>query len=205
MYQQYRIINNEITHICSSARSDETNSRILRGDFLDKTPTIMDGGIEKPFIIPTRDEMMTYIFNGWEIGDILYIGDSVLINPISDKGGLREKTREELIINDNKVDLLKEGEYIENGEIIKVEYDDSLGFFERVWDIDLKQWVEGMPKGEQLEYLKQEILKHTRELMVYKESGFSNDELQNKINNLVEKHKVISEELATSIEYYIKK
>lgn len=199
MYQQYRILNNEITHICSSARSDEINSKILRGDFLDKTNIKTEEDIDIPFTIPTRDEMMTYIFNSWMIGDILYIGDSVLINPILDKGELREKTREELIINDNRLELLNDGEYIENDKLIKVEYDDSLEFFEIVWNRELKQWVEGMSKIDQLDYLKQEILKNSRELVIYKESGFSNDELQNKINILVERHKIISEELATSI------
>lgn len=57
-------------------------------------------------------------------------------------------------------------------------------------------WVEKATKNEQLEYLKQEILKNTKELSIYKEAGFSNDELQKKIDALVEKHRILSEDIA---------
>lgn len=124
------------------------------------------------------------------------------IEPIwdSENSVVRLRTREETIIEDNRLDLLEPGEVFENGVIKTIPRPQG---FRIEWEYP--NWVEKATKNEQLEYLKQEILRNTRELMVYKESGFSNDELQNKINNLVEKHKVISEELATSIEYYIKK
>lgn len=64
------------------------------------------------------------------------------------------------------------------------------------WNNKTRTWIDLTTKNEQLEYLKNEILKNTRELLVYKEAGFSNDELQAKIDELVEKHRILSEEIA---------
>lgn len=64
------------------------------------------------------------------------------------------------------------------------------------YDYENDAWIEKATKDEQLEYCKKEILRNTRELLVYERSGFSNDELQNKIDELVEKHRVLSEDIA---------
>ena len=91
MFFQYR----DLKLIQTSGRPDEDNEAILRGDFLDKSPTYeypenydpsIDGEfgrpIEIPFEIPTRDEMLKqFIFPDWQQGDILVIADSPLKHP----------------------------------------------------------------------------------------------------------------------------
>lgn len=121
------------------------------------------------------------------------VSEKLFCNPIKDKitGEIREATREEICARGN-LDILEDGEYFENGIIKTIPKPQG---FRIEWEYP--KWVEKATKDEQLEYYKQEILKSTRELLVYKESGFSNDELQIKINKLVEKHKVLSEEIAT--------
>ncbi|MGL4863798.1 MAG: hypothetical protein ACRCZO_15350 [Cetobacterium sp.] len=61
--------------------------------------------------------------------------------PILDSGVIREKTREELILLDNKTELLQDGEYIENNEIIRVEAPSYL--FKKLWNKDINVWKEG--------------------------------------------------------------
>ena len=64
------------------------------------------------------------------------------------------------------------------------------------WDSETKTWIDLTTKNEQLEYYKNEILKNTRELLVYETAGFHNDELERKNQNLIEKHRILSEEIA---------
>ena len=139
MYQQYRLINNEYIHISSSGRPDEDNEKILNGDFLDKTPLITEQG-EIPFTMPSRDELLKQIFSDWQVGDILYIGSGKLENPIWDNGTLREKSREEQIILDNKIELLYDGEVLRNGEIVKIE--PTQEFYMQVWNKVSEVWEE---------------------------------------------------------------
>ncbi|WP_300343403.1 hypothetical protein [Fusobacterium sp.] len=125
------------------------------------------------------------------------ISDKIFCNPIKDKitGKIREATREEICARGN-ISILENGEYFENGKIIKVDYNQELGYLKPTWNSKVKQWIEQATKDEQLEYCKQEILKNTRELLVFEKSGFSNDELQAKIDVLVEKHRILSEDIA---------
>lgn len=139
MYQQYRLINNEYTHISSSGRPDEDNERILNGYFLDKTPLITEQG-DIPFIMPNRDDLLKQIFSDWQVGDILYIGSEKLENPIWDNGNLREKSREEKIILDKKIELLHDGEVIRNEEIVKIEPNQE--FYMQVWNKISEVWEE---------------------------------------------------------------
>lgn len=62
-------------------------------------------------------------------------------NPILDSGVIREKTREELILSDNKIELLQDGEYIENNKIIRVEAPSCL--FKKFWNKENNLWEEG--------------------------------------------------------------
>lgn len=62
-------------------------------------------------------------------------------NPILDFGVVREKTREELILLDNKIELLQAGEYIENNKIIEVKAPDYL--LRKIWNQENNSWEEG--------------------------------------------------------------
>lgn len=62
-------------------------------------------------------------------------------NPILDLGVIREKTREELILLDNKIELLQDGEYIENNKIIRVEAPSYL--LKKLWNKENNLWEEG--------------------------------------------------------------
>ena len=67
-------------------------------------------------------------------------------NPIMDNGVIREKTREELILLDNKLELLQDGEYIENNRIIRVEAPSYL--FKKLWNKEINVWEEGITQEE---------------------------------------------------------
>ena len=151
MYIQYR----ELKVIEISGRPDKDNEKILNGDYLDKSPTYeypegydnsMDGNflqpIEKPFIMPSKDEMMKFIFSDWQKGDILVIADSPLRYPKLQNGTLVEMTREEVCTTGN-LSILLDGEYFDGTKIIKVEYNQELGYLNPIWNRELKQWLEG--------------------------------------------------------------
>lgn len=186
MYLQYR----DLKLIEQSGRPDTDNEAILRGDYLDKTPQTTEDNQEIPFVMPSRDEMMKYIFSDWQVGDILVIADIPLRHPKLQGDTLVEMTREE-VCKSGDLTILVDGEVFENGIVKTIPRPQG---FRIEWEYP--NWVEKATKNEQLEYLKQEILKNTRELLVYKEVGFSNDELQNKIDALVEKHRILSEDIA---------
>lgn len=182
MYLQYRKNKNKYELMSVNGRSDEDNEAILRGDYLDKS--------QKDFIMPSRDQMMKYIFSDWQQGDILVIVDSPLKYPKLENGTLIEMTREEVCLSGD-LSILNAGEVFEDGVIKTIPKPQGVRI-----EWEYPKWVEKATKDEQLDYYKQEILKNTRELLVYEKSGFSNDELQNKIDILVEKHKILSEEIA---------
>ena len=83
-------------------------------------------------------------------------------NPVLDKkaGEIREKTREELILINNKLELLQDGEYVEDGEIIVVEAPDRL--IKKVWDKEEHTWEEGATKEEVTEVRKNKILEYSK-------------------------------------------
>lgn len=124
-------------------------------------------------------------------------------NPILDKktGEIREKTREELILIDNKLELLQDGEYVEDGEIIVVGAPDNL--IKKTWDKNTHIWKEGATREELIEERKNKILEYKRlkdDKKDLEESGFSSEEeismivekmelLEVNINNLAEKIK----------------
>lgn len=118
------------------------------------------------------------------------ISEILLNTPIWTGTKLREMTREE-VCTSGDLSVLVDGEVFENGVIKTIPKPQG---FRIEWEYP--NWVEKATKDEQLEYYKNEILKNTRELLVYKEAGFSNDEIQAKIDELVEKHRILSEEIA---------
>ena len=186
MYLQYR----NLKLIEQSGRPDTDNEAILRGDYLDKTPQKTEDNQEIPFVMPSRDEMMKCIFSDWQVGDILVIANSPLRHPKLQGNTLVEMTREE-ICQGGDLSILIDGEIFEDGVIKAIPKPAGIKI---KWEYP--NWIEKATKDEQLDYYKQEILKNTRELLVYEKSGFSNDELQAKIDVLVEKHRVLSEEIA---------
>lgn len=62
-------------------------------------------------------------------------------NPIIVDNQIREKAREELIVLDNKVELLVDGEYVEDNIIIKVEAPENM--LKKIWNKQTNTWEEG--------------------------------------------------------------
>lgn len=124
-------------------------------------------------------------------------------NPILDKKTeeIREKTREELILLSNKVELLQDGEYVEAGEIIIVEAPKN--FIKKNWNKEMHIWEEGATREELIEERKNKILEYKKlkdDKKDLEESVFSSEEeitmivekmilLEVDINNLAKKIK----------------
>lgn len=89
-------------------------------------------------------------------------------SPILSDGTLREKTREELILIDNKVELLQDGEYIEQGKIIVVPCPE--GLLKKKWDSKSHIWKEGATVEELKEYYFNKINTYKAEIL---EVGFN--------------------------------
>ena len=83
-------------------------------------------------------------------------------NPIIDNisRNIREKTREELILLDNKLELLQDGEYVKAGEIIVVEASEKL--IKKVWDKEMHIWEDGATREELIEERKNKILEYKK-------------------------------------------
>lgn len=87
----------------------------------------------------------TKFYPDWDINN--HISTEVEFqNPILDSGVIREKNREELILLDNKIELLQNGEFIENNKIIVVVAPNNL--FKKVWNKESNIWEEGATKEE---------------------------------------------------------
>ena len=186
MYIQYR--NLELIEM--SGRPDEDNEAILRGDYLDKTPQRTESGEEIPFEMPSKDEMMKYVFSDWQKGDILVIADSPLKHPKKQGDTLVEMTREEVCSTGN-LSILADGEIYENGMIKTIPRIDGIRI-----EWQYPQWIEVATLEEQLEFYKQQILKINQELMIYEKSGFANVELETELKKLTEKHNNIAYDIA---------
>jgi len=146
-----------------------------------------------------KNEFKTEWYTKWKNGYI--ISETKFINPIIEKGKIREKTREELILLDNKLELLQDGEYVEAGKIVVVETPE--GFIKRIWDKNMHIWKEGTTREELLEERKNKILEHKKlkdNKKDLEESEFSSKEeilmlsekmalLEANISNLAEKIK----------------
>ncbi len=90
-------------------------------------------------------------------------------NPVLDKkiGEIREKTREELILLDNKLELLQDGEYAKAGKIIVAEAPENL--IKKIWNKEKKKWEEGADLEEQKMIYKNRIDMYKAKLL---EKGF---------------------------------
>ena len=159
--------------------------------------------IAQPFIKDYEEfkENPIKYFPSWET--TMFASLEKYNNPVLDKktGEIREKTREELIFIDNKLELLQDGEYVEAGEIIVVEAPDNL--IKKVWNKEAHIWEEGATREELIEERKNKILEYKKlkdDKKDLEESDFSSEEeilmisekmplLEADINNLAKKIK----------------
>ena len=138
-------------------------------------------------------------YPSWESS--YYVTSTKYENPILDNSNIREKTRDELILIDNKVELLQDGESISGNEIKVAVIPD--GLLSPKWNKELTLWEEGAAKEELIKIRAEKILKYS-ELEENKKaletSKFSSideikliaielSELEIEINNLAEKIK----------------
>lgn len=88
--------------------------------------------------------------------------ENIIKNPTWTGAELREMTREEQIILLGETDLLLDGEWLEDGKIKKIEYDEELGYYRKVWNKELCIWEEGTTKEEFIEMRKNKILEYSK-------------------------------------------
>ena len=159
--------------------------------------------IAQPFITEYEEfkKNPNKFFPNWEV--TMYASLEKYNNPVLDKktGEIREKTREELILLDNKLELLQDGEYVETGKIKVVEAPEN--FIKKTWDKNTHIWKEGATREELIEERKNRILEYKKlkdDKKDLEESGFSSEEeilmlsekmalLEADINSLAEKIK----------------
>lgn len=111
-------------------------------------------------------------------------------NPILDNAVIREKTREELILLDNKIELLEEGEILENREIKKIEKPEG---YKLEWQSP--NWVETITREELVAIRKDKILEYSKleeDKKLLESSKFSTLE---EINLIVEKMQILEVEI----------
>ena len=161
--------------------------------------------IGQPFITEYEEfkKNPNKFFPNWET--TMYASLEKYNNPIIDtiSENIREKTREELILLDNKLELLQDGEYVETGEIIVVEAPEN--FIKKIWNKEMHIWEEGATREELIEERKNKILEYKKlkdDKKDLEDSGFSSEEeirmivekmelLEVDINNLAEKIKLL--------------
>lgn len=81
----------------------------------------------------------------------MYVSKDKLQYPIIEDNLLREKTQKELKLEG--IIELDDGEYIEDGKLIVVEYDDKLGYLKRMWNKETHIWYEGATEKEIAEHM----------------------------------------------------
>ncbi|WP_291255890.1 hypothetical protein [Fusobacterium sp.] len=115
--------------------------------------------------------------------------------PILDNEVIREMTREEKILQLGMVELLIDGEYLQEGKIIKVEYDESLNYHKKAWDKINHIWYEATTQAEFTEMRAKKILEYSKleqDKKVLENSKFSTQE---EIQLLIEKMTALEKEI----------
>lgn len=149
----------------------------------------------------TKEEFEKEWYPKWE--DTMIISETKFYNPILDNGTLREKTREELILLDNKLELLVEGEYISKNKISKKEIPENL--ISPIWNKEKKVWEENMTREQMIELRKNKIVEYEKleeEKKLLEGSKFTSEDeikvitekmaiLEGDINTLSEKIKLL--------------
>ena len=120
--------------------------------------------IAQPFVT-SFDEFLKspeLFYPNWAVN--MYVTETKVENPILDGDSIREKTRLERIL-DGEENLLEDGEYLENNQIIKIEYDPKLDFLKKTWDKDLHIWTEGATDEEITEHMATSVTKLLYEVL----------------------------------------
>ena len=158
-----------------------------------------------PFITTLEEfkDKPTEFYPDWD-NRTMIIAETEIQYPIIDETGiLRDKTREERILLDDEQNLLNDGEYVENGKIIFIGYDEALNYYKKAWDKESHIWYDATTEEEFIEMRKNKILKYSELEKQKKElessKFFSADEikmiteemseLERDINNLAERIK----------------
>lgn len=121
--------------------------------------------------------------------------DTFYTNPILDSNNnLREKTREEQILLDNKIELLADGEYIENKKIIVVPAPE--GLFIKKWNKEAKIWEEGATNediNKEIDRLIDIYIDLAEKKDKYSKYGFSTLELEHLIaENILKREELVN-------------
>lgn len=148
--------------------------------------------IAQPYITNLEEfkESPTKFYPDWD--NTMYAALEKYNNPILDiaTNQIREKTRTELILLDNKIELLEEGEIIENKEIKKIEKPKG---YKIEWQSP--NWVETITKEELTELRKDKILEYSKleeDKKLLESSKFSTLE---EIELIVEKMQILEVEI----------
>lgn len=139
----------------------------------------------------------TKFYPNWNIvnniSTLIEFNDPKLVN-----GNIYEKTREDKILLDNKIELLQDGEYVENNKIIIVPAPEDL--FQKLWNKELHIWEEGATLVEIEKILRENIINKTSELVKIQAAGFGDSKLELELKILREKHMNITHEIANLME-----
>ncbi|WP_130890261.1 hypothetical protein [Fusobacterium ulcerans] len=113
--------------------------------------------IAQPYINSMEEfkENPVLFYPDWD--NTMYAALEKYNNPILDNAVIREKTREELILLDNKIELLEDGEIIENGEIRKIKKPEG---YKIEWQSP--NWVERITREELVAIRKDKILEYSK-------------------------------------------
>ena len=88
-----------------------------------------------------------------------------------------------------------DGEYVENGKLIKVEYDEKLGYYKKAWDKENHIWYEGTTHDEFVKMRADKILEYSQleeDKKALENSKFSTQE---EIQFIVEKMQALEKEI----------
>lgn len=110
----------------------------------------------------------------------MIISEDYIAYPKLNEDGLREKTIEEKIIEDKKIELLQNGEYIEDNKIIQVP-NPSTKYLKYNWNKEIFTW-ELVTTKEELVRIRSEKVKRAHELrndiITFTEFGGCEDEIE---------------------------
>ena len=155
-----------------------------------------------PFITTLEEfkEKPTEFYPDWD-NRTMIIAETEIQYPIIDETGiLRDKTREERILLDDEQDLLNDGEYVENGKIIFIEYDEALNYYKKAWDKENHIWYDTTTEEEFIEMRKNKILKYSELEKQKKELESSKFSSADEIQMITEEMLLIEKEINTLAE-----